>query len=210
MAKIYITRHGETEWNKAKKFQGHLDSKLTDKGRTQAMWLRDHLVDTHFDAVYASPSSRAYDTAVIVTGDRDLPVQKVDKLMEINMGIMEAKTYEEVETNHNKLFHDFWKNPQTYEPEGGETYHELTERAVASIEEIAAKHRGQNVLVVTHGGTLKAIITHYENIPLKDLWGPPFMYNTCLNVLNYESDKGAMEVMGNIDHYPEAEKPHQW
>ncbi|WP_235206697.1 histidine phosphatase family protein [Paenibacillus tyrfis] len=70
---MYLTRHGQTEWNSKKKMQGHLDSPLTDYGMQQAEWLKERLENVHFDAIYSSSSPRAFNTARIVSGNH--PVQ---------------------------------------------------------------------------------------------------------------------------------------
>ena len=86
---IYIARHGETIWNKSRLLQGSKDIELCDDGRAIAYERAKQIADVDFDIVYSSPLKRAYETACILRGDRDIPIIKDDRLREVNFGIKE-------------------------------------------------------------------------------------------------------------------------
>ena len=83
---IYILRHGQTVWNKSRLLQGSRDIELCEDGRSVARERRDQLKDVDFDVIYSSPLKRAYETACIIRGDRDIPIIKDARLREINFG----------------------------------------------------------------------------------------------------------------------------
>jgi broad specificity phosphatase PhoE len=138
---ILLARHGETDWNRDLRFQGHADEPLNDSGRTQAERLADTLRDEQLAAVYTSDLRRASETAEIVATALGLPLAADPRLREIDVGSWQGRTRAEVDGA----------------PWDGETYDDHRERAVAALVGIAADHPGDRVLVVTHGGTLRRI-----------------------------------------------------
>ena len=119
MTTIYLTRHGETEWNLAHRFQGKLDSPLTDKGKQQAEWLSERLRDIEFNAIYASCSGRALDTAKIIRGNRQMPIVTKEELMEIGLGEWEGREIKGIEDDGDQNYHYFWHEPHLYQPSRG-------------------------------------------------------------------------------------------
>lgn len=95
MTKVYLTRHGETEWNEKGIMQGWGDSPLTELGKNQAKWLGERIRDLHIDVIYASPIGRAFNTAEIIRGDREIPLIAYDGLKEIKIGGWEGLNQEE-------------------------------------------------------------------------------------------------------------------
>ena len=93
---IYIVRHGETVWNKKKLLQGRTDIELSDKGRELARITGENLRDTHFDMVFSSPLKRAYETASLIVGDRDIPIVKNDLIKEMCFGNWEGQNMSEL------------------------------------------------------------------------------------------------------------------
>ncbi|WP_412973888.1 histidine phosphatase family protein [Paenibacillus sp. OAS669] len=88
---LYLTRHGETEWNVEGKLQGHKDSPLTNLGKRQAKWLGASLKEIEFDAIYSSPSPRTYQTAEIIREERKIELSSCDSLKEIGLGSWEGQ-----------------------------------------------------------------------------------------------------------------------
>ena len=104
---IYIVRHGETLWNKERRCQGTIDINLNENGRELAVITGQALADTHFDVIYSSPLSRAYETACLIRGDRDIPVIKDDRLREICFGNMEGMCMDEMLKDPDSHFQHF-------------------------------------------------------------------------------------------------------
>jgi broad specificity phosphatase PhoE len=138
---ILLARHGETDWNRDLRFQGHADAPLNDTGRAQAGRLAEALRSEELAAVYTSDLRRAAETAEIVGGALGLPVVADPRLREIDVGSWQGRTRAEIDGA----------------PWDGETYDHHRERAVAALLAIAASHPSERVLVVAHGGTLRRV-----------------------------------------------------
>ncbi|MHA6512107.1 histidine phosphatase family protein [Tessaracoccus sp. Z1128] len=154
--RLLVLRHGQTDWNAQQRFQGLADVPLNDVGRRQAEDARAALADVRFDAVYASPLSRAVDTATLVRPGE--PVRTDPRLMEIDVGSWAGLTWDEVKASmpdyESKYANgvDFRRSPE------GETLADVVARGLPAFEEIAGAHAGGTVLVVSHGLLLNRII----------------------------------------------------
>lgn len=200
MTTIYLTRHGETEWNLARRLQGQLDSPLTDKGKLQAEWLRDRLKDVEFNAIYSSSSNRALDTAHIVKGHREMPIEKREELREIMMGKWEGQKVKVIEKEDPTNFFNFWNKPELFVTDSGEDFDAVIERTYKILEEIKANHTG-NVLVVSHGIVLKSLLCAVAKKPLSELWEGPFMKQTSLTILEAREDGFEIITAGDTSHH---------
>lgn len=203
MTKLYITRHGQTHWNLEGRSQGHLDSDLTDLGIQQAKWLGKRLQDIDIDVIFSSSSTRTIQTSENIRGDRDIEIIPSDNLREINMGAWQGLLYDEVKSNYPDDYKNFWYTPHLYKPSIGETFNELIERASKELESIIEEYNGKNVLVVTHGVTLKALVAYFENKTLENFWDGDHMASTCLNILEIEGNKRYFSLKNDIAHYQE-------
>lgn len=202
MTTIYLTRHGETEWNLARRLQGQLDSPLTDKGKLQAEWLRDRLEDIEFSAIYSSCSNRALDTAHIVKGHRQMTIETRKELMEIMMGAWEGQKVQVIEKEDSTNFFNFWNKPELFETTAGETFDEVIERSYQVLEEIRSNHTG-NVLVVSHGIVLKSLLCAIARKPLSKLWDGPFMKQTSLTIIEATDEGFEIITAGDTSHHRE-------
>jgi probable phosphoglycerate mutase len=152
---LVLVRHGETEWNRERRWQGHADPGLNDAGQRQAAELADRLGSASFDALYSSDLARARETAEIVSARVGLPVRLDPRLREVDVGEWSGLTSEEVEAlypDHYRARHDGvtpWM--------GGESYDAMGARVLEALREIAAAHESGRVLVVTHGGPMRAV-----------------------------------------------------
>ena len=155
MTTILLARHGESDWNRAKRWQGHADRPLTDNGREQARELAGKLANIELDAIYSSDLKRARETAEIVAATKALPVRLVPELREVDVGSWSGLTRAEAEERFPDAYRRWLAGGEGWED--GETYEELGRRVVAAIAKIAADHRGDRVLAIAHGGTIRAI-----------------------------------------------------
>ena len=198
MTKLYLTRHGETQWNTQGRFQGWANSDLTELGVKQAEWLEQRIRDLEIDVVYSSPTGRAYDTAKILSTKRNLQINKHDGLREINVGIWEGKSQEEIKEICVDNHYNFWNVPSKYIPtEGGETYNQMAERSFAAISEIIKNNEGKRILVVTHTITIKSFMCMLEKRDIDTLWHEPFVKQTSLTEIDFNN--GEYEILLNAD-----------
>ncbi|WP_028562681.1 histidine phosphatase family protein [Paenibacillus pinihumi] len=198
---IYLTRHGQTEWNVQHRMQGHQDSALTPLGIQQAEWLAQGMQGTVLDAVYASPSLRAFRTAEIIRGERNIPLHAAEAFMELGLGEWEGRTSEENEVTHPDQYSYFWEDPIKFKIKDSETFEEVKLRALAKLQDIVAAHRGQSVLIVTHTVVIKVLMTHLEGRPLHKLWDLPYIHPTCLNRIDFKDGSHEIVLHGDISHY---------
>jgi len=170
---LYIFRHGKTVWNAERKIQGSADIELTTEGRALAVAVSEAIRDMHFDAVYASPLKRAYETACILRGARALPVVRDDRIKELNFGVLEGTSFDNIQSEDcDPKFSVFFTHPELYQrPEEGESLEELCARAADFIEDIKKRHSSDaRVMIVAHGAVNKAMLKHLRGLEMKDLW----------------------------------------
>jgi len=151
---ILLARHGETDWNREGRFQGHADPPLNATGRAQAAELAAELKAVGIAAVYSSPLRRALETAQAVAAEHGLDPVAVDALREVDVGSWQGLTRVEIETQFPEQFARWLDYDQGWED--GESYEEMGRRAVAALLELALAHEGERVLAVTHGGPIRA------------------------------------------------------
>jgi len=152
---ILLARHGETDWNAVGRWQGHTDRSLTERGRRQAAELADRLANVEIDAVYSSDLLRAVETAEPVAKRLGLPLQALPELREVDVGTWAGLTRDEVAERFPEGFRR-WSEWQTGW-EDGETYDEMGERVVGAILRLAGEQEGGRILVVSHGGAIRAL-----------------------------------------------------
>jgi broad specificity phosphatase PhoE len=151
---LVLVRHGETSANVDGVWHGSLDTALTARGRSQAERVAEHLARTRADAsaLYASPLTRARDTASPIATRLGLAPRYEDDLREYHLGAWEGKTYAELVREH-RIFERMRREPD-WQPGGGESARQVAERLAGRIGAIAEQHAGERVIVVTHGGAL--------------------------------------------------------
>ncbi|WP_353477936.1 bifunctional histidine phosphatase family protein/GNAT family N-acetyltransferase [Halobacillus sp. ACCC02827] len=199
MVTIYITRHGETVWNREKRMQGWQNSPLTEQGEKDAASLGDRLRSTEFAAVYSSPSGRAQQTTELIRGERKIPVYLEEKLKEIHLGEWEGRTQEEIKTDFPESFDMFWNAPHRYLPHGGETFEAFRSRIDAFLDSLAY-HSNQNVLIVAHAVVIKCMMLILNGKPLASLWDPPFIHGTSVTVVRLEDGQCEVLLEGDTSH----------
>jgi broad specificity phosphatase PhoE len=155
---ILLARHGESDWNVARRWQGHSDRPLTERGRAQAHALAERLGEIALDAVYASDLERARATAEIVARSQDLRVNLLPELREVDVGSWSGFTRDEA----RERFPDDYRRWLEGGPgwRDGETYEEMSDRIVRAVGRIISMHPHGRVLVVSHGGPIRAVHAH--------------------------------------------------
>ena len=153
---IHLARHGETDWNRELRWQGHADPPLNALGRQQARALAESLAEMRIAAVYSSDLLRASETAEIVAGRLEVPLHLDAALRELDVGSWQGQTLSELEARHAEAVAR-WKESGEHGWEGGESHAEMAARVLEAIRSIAAEHVGQEILVVSHGGPMRAL-----------------------------------------------------
>ena len=155
IATILLARHGESDWNRTNQWQGFADRPLTDLGRQQARELAERLRETELEAVYSSDLQRARATAEIVAGTKGLEVVTTPDLREVDVGSWSGLTRTEAEGRFPEGYARWLNGGEGWDD--GETYGQMSKRVLRAIHRIAKAHEGERVLVVAHGGSIRAV-----------------------------------------------------
>lgn len=188
---LYIVRHGETKWNSLGLLQGNTDIELDEKGRELAGQLGTELDYTHFDCIYSSPLIRAYETACLIRGHRNIPIIRDDRIREISFGTYEGKNAKELFENENDPFHYFFTRPELFQPApGGESFEDVCKRAgefmTQVIEPLSKTYT--RVMITAHGAVNKALMHHVKQNAIKDYWDGGLQKNCGFILLSVEQN----------------------
>ena len=199
--KLYLLRHGETDWNKAGRFQGQTDIPLNDAGRELARITRQNMPPVKFDRVYCSPLQRAVETAkIFLEGDFPLEQIRYDKrIIEISFGEQEGAIIQQAKDDPtHPMFNMLW-HPEAYEPKGNaESFAQVVERANDFLQHeiLPLEKECENILIVAHGALNRSLVVAAGHKEIKDFWGARY-YNCCVTTLEVKD--------GQIDLLKEAE-----
>jgi broad specificity phosphatase PhoE len=166
LTELLLVRHGETDWNRDRRFQGHADPPLNEKGRRQARALAEELAGGAIDIVYTSDLARARETAEIVAARLDTEVVALRELREIDVGEWQGLTWTEIEERFPEGAGNWHEHGQGWV--SGESYEQLGERILGALRRIAADHPAQRVLIVGHGGTVRATRAFIEGVSVAE------------------------------------------
>lgn len=190
MKQIFIFRHGETDWNKAGRMQGHVDIPLNETGRTQALALQRYFASHPVEAFLSSDLKRARETAEIARGDLKVPHEIDPRQRETNLGDAEGLTHTEIAL---KIAPDAWLNWASSEPHhthfsfpNGESKHEHMLRVHGALLDYCSKTPYSTIGMCSHGGSMRRLITAI----LPDRREPIMIPNCTLYEFNYTPEKG--------------------
>jgi probable phosphoglycerate mutase len=163
---LCIVRHGETAWNAEHRVQGQLDIPLNEIGLRQAQTVAGRLKEERFDAIYSSDLVRARQTADPISNFLSIKILLEKDLRERHYGIFERLTYAEVKVRYPEDYARFEARDPEYAFRTGESLRDFSARSIKIITAIADRHKGQSVLVVTHGGVLDKLYRFITGLPL--------------------------------------------
>ena len=195
---LILIRHGETEWNKQQRMQGHLNSDLSKLGKSQINSLGNWMKNVSFDNIYCSDSPRARLTAEAITQFSKVDLKIDKRLREKNLGVFEGLTSNEAMELHPEVFRLFKNAGSEYVIKNGESTKQLLERAYEFIEEIRCNHQNKRVVLVTHGGVIRVLFKHTLGISL-DAPTHFKIRNTGIFSL-YWDEKWIVSQMGVVSH----------
>lgn len=200
MTEIFLIRHTQAEGNVYRMMQGHWDGGITELGRREIALLAERFKDEQIDAVYSSDLYRARMTAGAITKYHDIPLNIDTDLREINVGPWETVFFGNVMRDEPALAQSFMQNPAEWHIDGAETYFEVQARAYKALCNIAARHEGQRVAVVSHGVTIRCIIAKVLGTPIERFGEVPIVNNTAVTALNYENGAFTPQYINDYSH----------
>jgi len=168
MTQLILVRHGQTDWNLARRYQGQQDIPLNAEGLKQAHTLATLLSDEVFNAIYSSDLQRAVQTAQILLDDRSIPLITDMRLREIGFGEWEGELFQEMFAKYPERFTLSRNDPAIIMAPGGESVAQVAERTSAIAGEIARLYPSGRVLIVTHGMALATLVCRARGSALSE------------------------------------------
>jgi probable phosphoglycerate mutase len=196
---LIIVRHGQTEWNIAGIRQGHLDSCLTSKGLAQAKALAQRLAQERFSALYSSDLGRAVQTAMAIADLTGHEIVTDARLRERHLGIFQGLNAGQISEKYPEERRLLRTIGPDYVIPGGESMRQQVERNVSYLNDLASKHVGETIVVVTHGGVVSGFFRHTLAIPLDAPRRFEFV-NAGINVFFREDENWMLLTWGDVSH----------
>jgi len=192
--RLFLIRHGETTTSSEFRYVGHMDVDITENGIKQMNNLKDRFKKEELNAVYSSDLIRTKRGAKIISSCHQLDPQALKELREINLGIWEGLTREEIVAKYPEEYKQRLKDLTNYRIQGGESFKDLQERVVKKLMEILKEHKGNNIMLVAHGGVNRVILFDILNLDLQLLPRIDQAYG-CLNIIDYYEDGPVIKLV---------------
>ncbi|MDY6906612.1 MAG: histidine phosphatase family protein [Chloroflexota bacterium] len=164
--RLILARHGETDWNHDRRVLGHTDIELNERGRRQAAGLAEALKGERPDAIFSSPLRRARETAELIARHHTVDVELDSGLMELNAGDMEGFTYPQMVEGYSEFMKSWIEDATSMELPGGESLHQVQQRAWQVVERIRQRYADGVVVLVSHNFVILSIICQALDMPL--------------------------------------------
>ncbi len=207
--KLYIVRHGETDWNKERKIQGQVDIPLNEFGRGLARKTAAGLADVRFDVCYSSPLFRARETAELILAGRDVPVVEDERIIEMAFGEYEGRCCSKDGWNLPEDFRRFFDGPERYRtPAGGEGFADVKKRTGEFLRELYGReeYRDSNILITTHGAALAGLLNNIKEKPIAEYWGEGVHKNCAVTEIEVRDGKPRI-ISENVVYYDDEVAP---
>jgi alpha-ribazole phosphatase len=185
--RLYLIRHGQVAGHEERRYNGHADVGLTDLGVEQYHILKERLADSHISSCYSSNLTRCRIGAGIICEQFGIePVHRVE-LREVNIGVWEGMTWQEIQRRWPEDWHARLNDLVNYRVPQGENLVDVEARLMPVVREILERHRGQEILLVGHGGVNRIILLAAIGAPLANMFNIEQSYG-CLNIIDYYGD----------------------
>lgn len=199
VTELLFIRHGETDWNRQQRFQGHRDIPLNDAGHEQARRLARRLAAEQHDLMFTSDLQRAQQTAAPLAAAWGMTPVAVPGLREQNFGLLEGLDAPTIREVHPALWQGWQQQRADFAAPGGESQQQFHTRVLAAVAELAAAHAGRRLVVVTHGGVLDMLWRTAQGLPLAGL-RQCHIPNTGVNRLRWAAGAPQILVWGDDSH----------
>ena len=202
MTKIYLVRHGQTEWNTQLIFRGRKDIPLNERGHKQARTIAGALKDRNIDAIYASPLRRAVETAQPVATLSELEVVPVQGFIDINYGEWEGVSYHEIKKRYTDQYAQWEQRPELVRFPQGETLDTVKERAFGALTDIVRMNPARPVLIISHRVINKVLLCALLGLSNVHFW--EIRQDTgCINIIEYSRQRFVLCAMNDTCHLKE-------
>jgi broad specificity phosphatase PhoE len=199
MTRVYLVRHGQTEWNRELRFRGRVDIQLNENGHKQASAITDTLKDKGINAIYTSPLRRSIETARPAAVVFQIEPTIVQGLIDINYGEWEGLAYDEVRQRYADLYLQWEKRPDLVAFPMGESLDDVRKRAFSAFTEIVEKNRGKSILIIPHRVINKVLLCALLGLSNASFWR--IRQDTgCINVIEYSDRRFVLITMNDTCH----------
>lgn len=207
--RLIVLRHGSTRWNRERRYQGCVDTRLSDEGRAQAEAAAEALANRRLAAIYASPLGRAQETAGAIAACHGLPVLTAPAFREICLGLWEGHTIAEVQARFPELYLDWRERPHTVVMPNGESLAEVRERVLEGLGQLRHAHATETICLVSHGVTIRLLILEALGLLPERLWSI-HVDAAAISELEYRDGSATvhrMNILPDLDRMTGDERP---
>jgi phosphoserine phosphatase len=201
MIRLILVRHGQTDWNVQRRYQGHTDTRLNTVGKRQAEQIAARLVNIDIDTIYASDLQRAWETATTIAKKLALSPIPEPRLREMKFGVIEGLTFDEAQARYPEMIAT-WLADRNQPPTNGETLAAFSERIYPILDHLRHNHDGETVLLVAHGGPLLEIIRTLLRMPPTGRWYFK-LNNASITQITLHDDTPVLQHLNDICHLRE-------
>jgi probable phosphoglycerate mutase len=199
--RVLMVRHGETTWNAEDRLIGRTDLPLSEHGSEQAAQIAARLAGEHIDTIYASDMQRAAQTAAAIEATCGLHSQPDPRLRELDLGEWESLTYPDLERDFPDAL-AAWRGDPPVGPPGGEPPEHLVGRVRSFLDDLLARHKGETVALVSHGGVFQAMIFEAMGFPFRNDW-QFYMFNGSISELWLNEGHAVLVRLNDTHHLDE-------
>ncbi len=202
---VYLIRHGQTEWNKERRFLGRSDIPLDEIGRAQAVRLANAMADLPLNQIYSSPLSRAWQTAEALAEGRSCTIEAAEGLTELDQGDLEGRYGANLQNEFPRFYEQWRADPTHVRIPGGETLAECAERSVETFRELVRRHTsGSSIAIVAHRVSISAVLAEVIGLPVRYIMRIG-QQNTAVNLLSHSpSGRTTLLRLNDAGHLTEA------
>jgi broad specificity phosphatase PhoE len=202
MTKIYLIRHGQTEWNKGQIFRGRIDISLNERGSKEAEVILGVMKDNNISAIYTSPLKRSIETARPMAEFFNLEIVPIDGLIDINYGDWQGLTMDDVRKRYKAQYNQWIKTPNLVRFPNGETLDEVQERSFYAFKEIVKKNPGKTIIVLPHRVINKVLLCALLGLGNSHFWD--IKQDTgCINLIEYSGGRFVISLINDTCHLKE-------
>jgi probable phosphoglycerate mutase len=208
---LLAIRHGETELNVAKRYQGHCDSPLTENGRKQVSSLGRRMEKMEFDTLISSDLGRAQETAAIIAECTGHSIKTDSRLRERNYGVLEGLTVSDIKAGHSEVLERLDANDPDYIIPEGESHRQHYQRNVAVFKELQSAIPDGRIALIVHGGVLDSLFRYVARLPLDQprcFIAPNASLTIITHGIFYSTLRWVIETWGDTGHLEGIDQNH--
>ncbi|MGX4598295.1 histidine phosphatase family protein [Faecalimicrobium sp. JNUCC 81] len=198
MTKLILVRHALTNDNQDSRLSGHIDSMVSEEGKKQIKKLTNYLKNVHIDKIYTTTSKRTKDTVYELSNLKYINIIEKENLKEINFGDFEGMTFDEIKSKYPEEFQKIINEGYNYKYPNGESLIMTYGRVAKEVDEIILNNKDKTVLICSHGGTIRNIITHLISSSYEYHWNFR-IDNASISILEVENGFAVINTMNNTN-----------